>query len=290
MPVTQFINLVDAPSLDKTSRTTVRVQAMHDYHRRRVSAKGKAVPVRRPPPPIVLSAKAQTQKFRLGREKVLRPWVAVKSKLGRRQAAELSLQNKVHDQRQEADQEVKVQYTLDVQDESKLLGSFQGLSAEDVVVARLPSRTESEVEQSSPVYDFFLPVATLYDSPSSGRVDPFAAMSLLITPRTQMLMHHYCEFLSSSRKCRFSLSAATNTFPSTSQGPPPIRLANDAHAKDPLLPRHPRPSHVPLLPNALRHRLQRPLQHRQQHRNHLPRQYGGATDQRAAGRFNESVE
>jgi hypothetical protein len=43
--------------------------------------------------------------------------------------------------------------------------------------------------------DFSLQAAILKNSPASGVLDPFAAMSLLITPRTQLLLHYYCKSL-----------------------------------------------------------------------------------------------
>ena len=72
----EFINVTDTIDLDKSSKTKVRVQVMKDYHRRRIhriDENGNETLDLRPEPPI-LSAKALTQKFRLGDERILRPW------------------------------------------------------------------------------------------------------------------------------------------------------------------------------------------------------------------------
>jgi hypothetical protein len=43
--------------------------------------------------------------------------------------------------------------------------------------------------------DFAIQTSTLYHSPGTGILDPFAATSLVITPRTQVLIRHYCKLL-----------------------------------------------------------------------------------------------
>jgi hypothetical protein len=58
-----------------------------------------------------------------------------------------------------------------------------------------PSPDQDPVDQWLANLDFALQTSILYHSPGTGALDPFAAMSVLITPRTQLLLHHYCKCL-----------------------------------------------------------------------------------------------
>lgn len=177
MPEAQFINVTNSISLDKVSRTQVRVQAMRDYHRRRVQGVDEnelpAKKAAREPP----SVKSQTQKFRLGKEKILRPWVPVKLVVGKRTSIK----------REQKDPTLK-----------------QGSNSGSNISGTAPDVDKSYTTEAIPkqggifppefeLFDFTLKTTTIYDLPGAGRLDPFGAMSLLITPRTQLLLHHYCK-------------------------------------------------------------------------------------------------
>ncbi len=174
----QFINVTDTASLDKTLRTQVRVQAMRDYHRRRVQGVNEnELPARkaaREPP----SAKSQTQKFRLGKEKVLGPWVPVKLAMARRVAIK-------------SEQQPTVQTRGS--DTRRDLITAPDVYHDKIYTTEVPTQQDDTIPSEFELFDFTLKTTTIYDSPGTGRLDPFSAMSLLITPRTQLLLHHYCK-------------------------------------------------------------------------------------------------
>jgi hypothetical protein len=167
--IPEFINVTDTVSLDKSSKTKVRIQVMKDYHRRRVQEIGENRHVtldQRSEPPAI-SAKAQTQKFRLGQERILRPWTPKKGGKKKRQdktpPREKSIDGDFFEQRD---------------------GKY-GLNEP---ISRATQEWISSLE-------YYLESLMLHQSPSSGMLDLFGAMSLLITPRTQRLLHHYCKLL-----------------------------------------------------------------------------------------------
>jgi hypothetical protein len=201
----QFINVTDPTSLDKSSRTQVRVQVMRDYHRRRTQkAEGKESSRSEPNQPRpALSAKAQTQKFRLGREKVLRPWVPVKSG-GKRQekaaAAAANTGRKRLARNQDSDHQIETgKFPLnDAEFEYFDLDTFDfGQTADDGLGSEFfddtnMEQTGIEIEQWLSSLEFSLQKSILHHSPASGVLDPFSAMALVITPRTQVLLYYYC--------------------------------------------------------------------------------------------------
>lgn len=181
----QFINLTNSASMDSSARTSVRVQVMRQYHKKRIDADGKAIP------PVtmkisslpVLSAKAQTRKFRLGQEKVLRPWTPVKAR------PKKDGKHKVSPQRNSG---VDV---LSISDQGLDFSAVAGL---DVMVPSGEVETSQELIERTDVGRYlsfhsnsqFVP---LYQTPDSGSLDPFSSMSVRITPRMKMLIHHYCK-------------------------------------------------------------------------------------------------
>lgn len=179
-PKTQFINITDSTSLDKASRTQVRVQAMRDYHRRRTENPGGGIepkPISQKP----LTAKAQTRKFRLGQEKMLQPWAPVKSSPSQRSFAN-------------RDSEIKTPTEIKANVESNQVhlrvSDRRHHSSPQGPGDRFPA--EMSIDPWPSVSDFVLKTTNLYHSPGIGRLDPFSATSLIITPRAQLLIHHYC--------------------------------------------------------------------------------------------------
>jgi len=68
--------------MDSSTRTKVRMQVMKNYHKKRLEEAGNvSAPVVDAHPKPALSAKSQTHKFRLGEERILRPWKPVKARL-----------------------------------------------------------------------------------------------------------------------------------------------------------------------------------------------------------------
>lgn len=212
----EFINVTDTVSLDKSSKTKVRIQVMKDYHRRKVQEieenKHETLDQRSEPPQ--LSAKAQTKKFRLGDERVLRPWEPKKGP---------SKKNKI---------------TRTAEGKKKILGTRSSPRSEEVTSNKIlflgketidtsflePQDEENEstdsihkaTEDWLTSLEYYLQTSMLHYSPSGGALDPFAAMSLLITPRTQHLLHHYC-----GPPLSPYFTNTANTTQSTSASPPP---------------------------------------------------------------------
>jgi hypothetical protein len=178
---------------------------MRDYHRRRqIQQDGKQSGDNSH---LRSEVKGQTHKFRLGLAQNLREWVPAKAK----------------------DQKQKRPSTKKGTPKAKRLGVratsgpriSQGSPVDDFGTVTSPGtelayrdnflQTETRldpqfwVERSDSVFDvavleqwlaslsLTLQSAALYNSPSSGLLDPFSSMSLLITPRTQLLLDHYCE-------------------------------------------------------------------------------------------------
>jgi hypothetical protein len=162
---------------------------MRDYHRKRVQRTYQnehtiQEPALKPP-----SAKAQTHKFRFGKDKGLRPWVPVKGPPGKRRRA-IRGRGK----------------SLDEEKTHEILSAASSVIRGQLLLDSPPSAEESTsmpcggTELATPPadkwlsrLDFAIQMSMLYNSPGTGFLDPFAATSLLITPRTQVLIHHYCK-------------------------------------------------------------------------------------------------
>lgn len=179
---------------------------MREYHRRRKQAKTFTAAVIATPiaPKAPLSAESQTQKFRFGREKILQPWIRVKPYVGKKiQAASqkpggsqksppkapfsrgLSRQETVRKAERSEAQFVEVETRASL------------VHAETDVENDTPLSSDPELpgaQQWLPTLDSSLETTILYQNPAPGVLDPFSAMSLLIIPRTQQLLHYYCEF------------------------------------------------------------------------------------------------
>jgi len=200
-----FINITDSKSLDQSSRTEVRVQVMKDYHRRRRGAGRAEEGNETSHVPTPISAKAMSGKFRFGQERVLRPWKPVKALRGRGKGKGRVLPATVIG-RKPRNPTFKLQV---LQQPNEIEGGFAEVQWFDdtaqVDPAAMPSThdelqtnplpDQDPVDQWLANLDFALQTSILYHSPGAGALDPFAAMSVLITPRTQILLHHYCKCL-----------------------------------------------------------------------------------------------
>lgn len=194
--IPQFINYTDSVSLDESARTQVRVQVMRDYHRRRAQrGEGKeevlVSDTRNREPP---TAKSQTQKFRLGHEKVLRPWVPVRTPASKRMndstAAERVSKKAVRATRKQPPQNAQ----------SGWLENEKGNKPQPALVmvdgttqVQDGQATQEPLDQWLSLLKLALQSSALRSSPDSGSLDPFSTTALLITPRTQLLLHNYCK-------------------------------------------------------------------------------------------------
>ena len=187
--IPQFINVTNSTALDESARTQVRAQVMRDYHRRRVQkatqSENTIQDVAPKPPP----AKGQTHKFRFGKEKGLRPWVPVKGPPGKRRPGGRG-----------RGKALTSEGSYENSSTSSTINKGQSLPDANTPDQKLASMsfggtglvTESADKWLSSL-DFAIQTSILYHSPGTGLLDPFATTSLLITPRTQVLINHYCK-------------------------------------------------------------------------------------------------
>jgi hypothetical protein len=171
---------------------------MKEYHRRRKQGKTSKLPSRLAPK-AVPSAKSQIQKFRLGREKILRPWVRVKPYVSKKiqpstspttteNSENLGRDNGRGSERRSNKKSPETSRSKTTEYSSLKIITFRGGNSEDKYlqpdepIAAVQQWLESSLETYSP-----------YNNPANGVLDPFSAMSLIITPRTQLLLHHYCK-------------------------------------------------------------------------------------------------
>lgn len=196
-----FINITDTLSLDDTSKTEVRVQVMREYHRRRKQgkiSKTEAIIAQKAP----LSAKSQTQKFRLDREKVLRPWVRVKPYVPKKSQTASTKSNVTRPSEpndgwkhpSQPDLDPQYSRTTLLEENTESIQSTETITETGLLTSRNEKHTDVVYERMQALKSA-LETISIYQNPASGVLDPFSAMSLLITPRTQLLLHHYCKFI-----------------------------------------------------------------------------------------------
>ena len=196
-----FINITNSLSLDDSSKSEVRVQVMREYHRRRKQGKASRVESRLAPK-APLSAKSQTQKFRLGQEKILRPWVRVKPYVSKKAQTTSTSTGTTPEPEKKIDRNEDRTFNKRSSEPS----SFETTDYNNPTFIDCEGPT-SDIELLRPNGD--KPIAAVqrwmepslqafspYNSPAAGVLDPFSAMSLVITPRTQLLLHHYCKLYS----------------------------------------------------------------------------------------------
>jgi hypothetical protein len=185
----QFINVTNSAALDESARTKVRVQVMRDYHRRRVqkinlNESSIQAPELKPP-----SGKGQTHKFRFGKDKGLRPWVPVKGPHGKRRYAPRGRGKTL-----EAEKSIEISNAgSSINRDQFLLDSPSPAQKSTFMLFAGIELATPPADKWLPSLDFAIQTSSLYHSPGIGYLDPFAATSLLITPRTQVLIHHYCK-------------------------------------------------------------------------------------------------
>lgn len=185
--VPEFINITNSFSLSSNSRASVRAQVMRDYHRRRVQ---KREGWRSPSPlrnegSVLLSAKDQTHKFRFDGSKKDRS-LGNDARRIRRLAPRTAKIMKPHNDSLPRNTESDDSQTLPRKNNEVHIAN------EDALGERTHEMPFDTVERLLSSIKISLRLPSLYDSVAPGVLEPFSAMSLLITSRTQILLHHYC--------------------------------------------------------------------------------------------------
>lgn len=174
---------------------------MRDYHRRRMQKndeydvkKREQNQNHRP-----LSAKAQTSKFRLGQEKgkALEPFVPVKSGAASGLKGRRGIRKSKSDEKDGEEENVKKPGSRRAKSISQV---FQRIAfEEDQNDENLDFNVWGEesfderTQESLPYYEEYFGSSLASYSPGAGSIDPFNTTALLITPRIQLILHHYCE-------------------------------------------------------------------------------------------------
>ncbi|KAE8443125.1 hypothetical protein EG329_002369 [Mollisiaceae sp. DMI_Dod_QoI] len=193
-----FINVTNSVFLDSNARTSVRSQVMREYHRRRTQKKDGTnfIDHSTTRPWVSLNAKSQTQKFRLDGKKAFQAWAPVISNgpevaeitgdrhdnsKGRKVSQE-KLRNKIKDTLPSR------QPTFEILPTDRSPPGIMKVGA----VSELDS-IETRLEELQGLLEgLSLPtINPITQPPSSGLLDPFDSMSLVLDSRTQLLLHHY---------------------------------------------------------------------------------------------------
>jgi hypothetical protein len=201
----EFINITNSFSLNRDSRTSVRAQVMRDYHRRRLqrlsgneSATSSTRNIR-----IPLTAKEQTSKFRISRPGNQHSWVRGTSlvrKLAPTKKRDVGHNNVANNENflgRNSSHAFQISrhnspFILD-SPRSRLHSTSTGWHGSEF--AQTTSEVESRnVDRLLSSIEVSLQLSSIYNSVAPGVLDPFSSISLPISPRTQLLMHHYCKF------------------------------------------------------------------------------------------------
>ncbi|TAQ87701.1 hypothetical protein B7494_g3981 [Chlorociboria aeruginascens] len=197
----QFINLTDSISLDPSSRIKVRVHAMRDFHRRRLQGSGSKVTESSSDERKAKDVKAQMGRFRLVESKQ-GGMKSVPSKSQERQKPDNYIPNTRRSRKKSLAGSRSRRKHVD------RIGDSAASQANDPSLLVSAGSSAPELDGNIPDFvdhpsdvrsiakwlgslNLSLEDAALYQSPGSGRLDPFSAMSLLITPHIQVLLHYY---------------------------------------------------------------------------------------------------
>jgi hypothetical protein len=191
----EFINITNSFLLNSNSRSSVRAQVMRDYHRRRIQKRSgqRSTSPTSSSIPISLSAKDQTHRFRFDGHSRRHSWNRRANRT--RKLAPRTERNVQYDETKNEGL-LKRKLVDDIH-----ISFFKSSSAVDgpgLPLGDKPGQTIHEiqfrtVEQLLSSIKVSLEVSSLYHSVAPGVLEPFSAVSLLITPRTQLLLHHYCK-------------------------------------------------------------------------------------------------
>jgi hypothetical protein len=189
----KFINITNPVPFDENTRTRVRVEVMRDYHRKRNQKAGSsaagAVEGYDTNRHESIDPKSRMTKFRLDAEKTLTPWKPLKKRRkrkrgGHEQMIGLDVRGLMGEAEEAGDLATGEHHLLGGGERS---GVWPGMEDSNDTSLR-------PWDEAGPQHMLTDP-SILY-SPSSSTVDPFVSTSVPITPRIQVLLHHYCKFTS----------------------------------------------------------------------------------------------
>jgi hypothetical protein len=191
----QFVNTTGSVTLDEASRMEVRAQAMRDWHRRKKQQSycgDSATRGADSSSGCVTTPTTRTHRFKLGARSLLpRPPVLSRPKTRPKDAYCPELEQE-HELALRPHENVFVAAPTAPQDGQVMhTTATEGkpLPSTDTLQSSKPKKAEQQWLWN---LEYFLQTDTLHNAPSSGALDPFNAMSLLITPRTQQLLHYSC--------------------------------------------------------------------------------------------------
>jgi hypothetical protein len=196
----KFINITNTVPFDANTKTKVRVEVMRDYHRKRNQKCGSSAAVgvnrdgmKRPEP---IDPKSRMTKFRLNPEKILTPWKPLEKRRKRKREGNEQVIRLDVDLGGEAEE---AGY-LATGESYRMKGgerSDERLGIEEINATELQPWDEADPQH-------MLTYPSILYNPSPSTIDPFVSTSVLITPRIQLLLHHYCKFTSLATLLRTS--------------------------------------------------------------------------------------
>jgi hypothetical protein len=184
----QFVNTIGPFTLDEASRMEIRAQAMRDYwHRRKNQQSFCTDSATRGP-----DTSTRTHRFRLGPRSLLpRPSISSRPNI-RAKIAQFPELDQEHELVLRPHENIFVGAATVPQDGQVMQAAATGgksLPSTDTLQSNQPKKAEQQWLWD---LEYLLQTETFHNVPSSGVLDPFNAMSLLITTRTQQLLHYYC--------------------------------------------------------------------------------------------------
>jgi len=195
VPTLQFVNITGSVTLDEASRTEIRAQVMRDWHRRKKQQSFCSDSAARGADTSSGSAAAATtriHRFTLGTRSLLpRIPISSRTRSGPKDThfRELEQEHELAFRPHENAFVAAPSTPQDGQVMQKVASEGKPLPSAGTLRPNQPKKAERQCLRN---LEYFLQTETLHNVPSPGALDPFNAMSLLITPRTQQLLHYYC--------------------------------------------------------------------------------------------------
>jgi hypothetical protein len=192
----QFVNITSSVTLDEASRMGIRAQVMRDWHRRKKQqpfTSGSAARVAENSGAGNAATTAWTNRFKLGARSLLpRSPISSRPKIRPKDAQAPEL-GREHELAWRPHENVVVNAATAAQDGQLMHAeATEGKTSQSTTTLQSNHTNTAGEQQWLWNLEHFLQTDTLHNVPSSGALDPFNAMSLLITPRTQQLLHYYC--------------------------------------------------------------------------------------------------
>lgn len=189
----QFINVTNSIFLDSKARTSVRSQVMREYHRRRTQKIHNPVVESQQlaRQQVPLTAKEQSQKFRLSGKKTFQAWVTETPDA-------LALSKTTNFRHCDASVNGRKKMQKPSRRAKSIPEAFP-LGSSNLGKIILEAPYEEDLQQQIEILQELLGNLNLTVSipinnqPAASLMDPFDSMSLLLDVRTQTLLHHYCK-------------------------------------------------------------------------------------------------